>query len=129
MLLIIAVMFLHSISEGVRAGAVLAMRRQRGVVWCGVVWCGVVWCGVANAAMVTGVDTVNACCQIGIGVAFAGSGGSKFGLFITATLAIHNIPEGLAVGNASLGVDELLWAGLALTLLRWCCCRARLRWF
>ena len=119
MLLIIAVMFLHSISEGVRAGAVLAMRGQRGVVWC----------GVANAPMVTGVDTVNACCQIGIGVAFAGSGGSKFGLFITATLAIHNIPEGLAVGNASLGVDELLWAGLALTLLRWCCCRARLRWF
>jgi hypothetical protein len=35
--------------------------------------------------------------QVGIGVAFASSSGEKFGVFVTATLAVHNIPEGLAV--------------------------------
>ncbi|RHY06317.1 hypothetical protein DYB36_006444 [Aphanomyces astaci] len=52
-LLIMAVMTLHSISEGVR--------------------------------------------HIGVGVSFGGDGGDRRGLMVSLTLAIHNIPEGLAV--------------------------------
>lgn len=68
MLLIIAVMFLHSISEGV-----------------------------------------------GIGVAFASASGHKFGVFITATLAVHNIPEGLAIALVLIPrkvhvIDTAVWS-------------------
>jgi zinc transporter ZupT len=34
---------------------------------------------------------------LGIGVAFCGNGGAHTGLFVAATLAVHNMPEGLAV--------------------------------
>jgi len=39
---------------------------------------------------------------IGIGVSFGGENGSELGMFISASLAVHNIPEGLAVAVALL---------------------------
>lgn len=52
---------------------------------------------------------------VGIGVAFGGEQGGRLGSFITTTLALHNIPEGLAVclvlvpqGTSKL--DAAVWA-------------------
>ena len=34
---------------------------------------------------------------IGIGVSFGGSSPPQLGMLVTTTLAVHNVPEGLAV--------------------------------
>lgn len=51
---------------------------------------------------------------VGIGVSFGGSHGSELGMFISASLAAHNVPEGLAIAVILLprGVSTataLLW--------------------
>jgi zinc transporter ZupT len=49
-----------------------------------------------KALLVLGIMTAHSFAEgIGVGVSFGG--GQKLGLFITAAIAIHNIPEGLAV--------------------------------
>ena len=49
-----------------------------------------------KALLILGIMTAHSFAEgIGVGVSFGG--GEKLGLFITAAIAIHNIPEGLAV--------------------------------
>ncbi len=52
---------------------------------------------------------------IGIGVSFGGSNGSELGVFISASLAVHNVPEGLAVAIVLLPRKISKW-----TAVLWC---------
>ncbi|MEX2161734.1 MAG: ZIP family metal transporter [Anaerolineales bacterium] len=52
--------------------------------------------GGMKALMIVGVMTLHSFAE-GIGVGVAYGGGSSLGTFITAAIAIHNIPEGLAI--------------------------------
>jgi zinc transporter, ZIP family len=52
---------------------------------------------------------------VGIGVSFGGVHGSELGLFISASLAVHNVPEGLAIAVVLLPrgipiVSAAVWA-------------------
>lgn len=50
----------------------------------------------AKALMIVGVMTIHSLSEgVGVGVAFGG--GEALGVFITTAIAVHNIPEGLAI--------------------------------
>ncbi len=52
--------------------------------------------GALKALMIVGVMTLHSFAEgVGVGVSFGG--GQSFGAFITTAIAIHNIPEGLAI--------------------------------
>jgi zinc transporter ZupT len=53
---------------------------------------------------------------VGIGVSFGGERGHDFGIFISASLAVHNVPEGLAVAIVLLPRKNISKATAAL----WC---------
>ena len=49
-----------------------------------------------KALMIVGVMTIHSFAEgIGVGVSFGG--GERFGVFITSAIALHNVPEGLAI--------------------------------
>jgi len=52
---------------------------------------------------------------VGIGVSFGGPHGSTLGKYISVSLAVHNVPEGLAVAIVMLGQDFTL-----LEIALWC---------
>jgi len=49
-----------------------------------------------KAVLIVGVMTVHSFSE-GVGVGVSYGGGNKLGIFITAAIALHNIPEGLAI--------------------------------
>lgn len=67
-----------------------------------------------KAIMIVGVMIIHSFAEgVGVGVSFGES--DKFGIFISAAIAIHNIPEGLAIGLVlvSRGIStwkSILWA-------------------
>ncbi|VFQ75936.1 unnamed protein product [Cuscuta campestris] len=70
----------------------------------------------AKAVLVVGIMTLHSFGEgAGVGVSFAGSKGLSQGLLVTLAIAVHNIPEGLAVSMvlASKGVSPhkaMLWS-------------------
>lgn len=70
----------------------------------------------AKAILVVGIMTLHSFGEgSGVGVSFAGSKGLSQGILVTLAIAVHNIPEGLAVSMvlASRGVSPqkaLLWS-------------------
>ncbi|PKU63577.1 putative zinc transporter At3g08650 [Dendrobium catenatum] len=70
----------------------------------------------SKAILVIGIMTLHSFGEgSGVGVSFAGSKGVNQGLFVTLAIAVHNIPEGLAVSMvlASRGIsphNAMLWS-------------------
>lgn len=70
----------------------------------------------SKAILVVGIMTLHSFGEgSGVGVSFAGSKGLSQGILITLAIAVHNIPEGLAVSMvlASRGVspqNAMLWS-------------------
>lgn len=61
-----------------------------------------------KALVVVGVMTIHSVTEgVGIGVSFGG--GEALGLFITTAIAIHNIPEGLAISLVLVPRGESVW--------------------
>jgi ZIP family zinc transporter len=54
---------------------------------------------------------------VGIGVSFGGAHGSELGVFISASLAVHNIPEGLAMAVTLLPRGTTLLTGVVYAIL------------
>jgi len=61
-----------------------------------------------KALMIVAVMTVHSVSEgVGVGVSF--SGGEKLGVFITTAIAVHNIPEGLAISLILVPRGEPVW--------------------
>ena len=68
--------------------------------------------GAVKALMILGIMTAHSFAEgVGVGVAFAGREG--LGTFITAAIALHNVPEGLAIALVLVPRGTRVWkAGL-----------------
>ena len=68
-----------------------------------------------KALLIMGVMTAHSFAE-GIGVGVSYGGGDELGLFITAAIALHNVPEGLAIALVLVprGVSALAAAGWAV---------------
>jgi zinc transporter ZupT len=67
--------------------------------------------GALKALMIVGVMTIHSFAEgVGVGVSFGG--GQEFGTFISAAIAIHNIPEGLAISLVLVGRGVSVWKAM-----------------
>ena len=62
-----------------------------------------------KALLIMGVMTVHSFAE-GVGVGVAYGGGEELGLFITAAIALHNVPEGLAIALVLVPRGVGVWA-------------------
>ncbi|MDX1666817.1 MAG: ZIP family metal transporter [Saprospiraceae bacterium] len=61
-----------------------------------------------KALMIVGVMTVHSLAEgVGVGVSFGG--GENFGIYISTAIAIHNIPEGLAISIVLISQGVSVW--------------------
>lgn len=68
-----------------------------------------------KALLILGVMTAHSFAE-GIGVGVSYGGGDKLGLFVTAAIAIHNIPEGLAISLVLIPRGTPLWKSSAWSI-------------
>ena len=62
-----------------------------------------------KALLIMGVMTVHSLAE-GVGVGVSYGGGEELGLFITAAIALHNVPEGLAIALVLVPRGVAVWA-------------------
>ncbi|HKL39705.1 MAG TPA: ZIP family metal transporter [Cryomorphaceae bacterium] len=64
-----------------------------------------------KALMIVGVMTIHSFAEgVGVGVSFGG--GEEFGTYISAAIAIHNIPEGLAISLVLISRGVSVWKSM-----------------
>jgi len=68
-----------------------------------------------KALLILGIMTAHSFAE-GVGVGTSFGGGGKLGLFITAAIAIHNIPEGLAVSLVLVPRGTKVWKAALLSI-------------
>ena len=107
------------VREGVEVGAgrtVLGVALGVAAIWAShryltgreVEWGGLQGVDARRVLMMVGVMTAHSFSEgIGVGVSFGG--GEALGLFITAAIAVHNIPEGLAISLTMVPRGEPVW--------------------
>jgi zinc transporter, ZIP family len=72
-----------------------------------------------KALMIVGVMTVHSMAE-GIGVGVSYGGGEKLGVFITTAIAVHNIPEGLAISLVLVPRGVGVWSAAGWSVFQVC---------